>query len=117
MELIPELVHYVVERGSTASDFTFQEISYVEEQFNLFQKLESTDIPAEVTKDAKILTIHRDWTKTSRLKMDKTWVYLYNLTDHAGMNTDRQLATVALAVLILPHSNASEEKCFLSKKN
>ena len=44
--------------------------------------------------------------------MDKIWAYLFNFKDPAGMNSYRHLATVALAVLSLPHTNASEERVF-----
>ena len=54
-----EQVHYFVERFSEALNFTIEDINCVEEQFNVYQLLENTDIPAEVIEDAKIFTTHR----------------------------------------------------------
>ena len=105
-------VHYFVERFSGALDFTDQEINSIEEQFNVYQLLENDEIPDEVIEDAKIITTYRDGGKSTHLRMDKIWAYLHNFKDSSGMYSFKLLASVAFAVLSLPHSNASEERVF-----
>ena len=91
------------------------ELDNLLEEFREYQMLNDTDIPEDVWRKATVVeeeggpTYHR---------MDIIWHYLSTL--RAPDNTLRfaRLSNIAMLVLIVPHSNAEEERVFsMVRKN
>ena len=84
------------------------------EEFTEYQLLHHNEIPAKVWQDATVV----DGEKTYH-RMDVLWYYLSSLQSSVD-NTYRfaRLSKVAKLILILPHSNAQEERLFsMVRKN
>ena len=67
--------------------------------------LERNAIPEDVWESA--LTVDGE---SQHYKMDVIWAYLQGGTCADGVLRFRRLAKIALLVLVLPHSNAAEER-------
>ena len=85
--------------------------------------LKKSDIPDEVWESARVNVTEEDEDgvveeeTASFFRMDSIWAYISSmkLADHSLKF--RRLCKVAKTVLILPHSNAGEERVFSIKKN
>lgn len=73
----------------------------LEEQFLQYQSMAETDIPKHIWETAKVST---EKSIDNEYRMDIIWGYLKPLFP--------LLAEVALSVLVIPHSNAGEERVF-----
>lgn len=82
------------------------------DEFVNYQLLETDDIPPEVWKTAKERK-PEDEEMPSFVKMDVIWAYLgkKKSSDGCGLRF-ANLAKVAEIVLVIPHSNAGEERVF-----
>lgn len=78
------------------------------EEFIDYQLLELKEVPESVLKSAIVI----DEEKTQHHRMDTIWAYLSGLRGVDGMLRFPKLAKVAQFVLIIPHSNADEERVF-----
>jgi hypothetical protein len=77
--------------------------------------MNDTDLPEQV-KEAATLRLDED-DKIASLRMDVIWGHLGNLKV-SGYPRFQHLSKVAQLVLVLPHSNAEEERAFsLVRKN
>ena len=84
------------------------------EEFLAYQLLEESDIPQHVWNDA---TVVEEKDKKYH-RMDILWCYLSTLRDPDGTLRFRRLSSVATLVLVIPHSNAEEERVFsMVRKN
>ena len=84
--------------------------SDVEEEFLQYQLLERNEISEDVWKAALVVNDCNDGIQYYR--MDVVWNYLRSLRNPNGIYRFQKLSQVALLVLILPHSNAEEERVF-----
>ena len=85
------------------------------EEFAEYQLLDKEDIPKHVWDDAS-MKLEEDGSSVYR--MDFIWGYLSNMTNANGLPRFGRLAHVAKVVLLIPHSNAGEERVFsMVRKN
>lgn len=108
-------VEYFVERFSNLLPYSSpQEHDKLGEELIEYQLLDDSEIPESVWKSA---TIQEDESVTY-YRMDVIWHYLANLKAVDGSNRFGRISKVAKLVLILPHSNAKEERIFsMVRKN
>ena len=84
------------------------EMSKLEDEFLTFQLLTNAEIPDHVWQSA---VVYQDSEK-KHYRMDVLWAYLNEMKGPDGALLFKRLASVALLVLTLPHSNAEEERVF-----
>ena len=85
------------------------------EQFTEYQLLEDSDIPEEVWRKA---TAYVDGDDKFYYRMDVIWHYLSTMQNPDSSYRFRHLFLVAKLILVIPHSNAEEERVFsLIQKN
>ena len=84
------------------------ELSALEEEFLDYQLMESTEIPSSVWESAATVTKSDHAT----YKIDSLWSYLVGMRRGDGTYRFEKLRKIAMLVLILPHSNALEERVF-----
>ena len=90
------------------------ELSKISEEFIQYQLLNNTDIPCSVWDDARV----QDDDDNCHYHMDVIWCYLSMLKGSDGRPTFSRLSKIAKLVLVLPHSNAGEERVFsIIRKN
>ena len=89
-----------------ASDVS--ELTKLEDEFLQFQMLTNSAIPGHVWETAVVY----DDSETKHYRMDILWAYLKTLKTPDGAFSFKRLASVALLILTLPHSNAEEERIF-----
>ena len=87
---------------------TTSELDKLEAEFLDYQLMDKNEIPGDVWDSA--VTIVDGVQKHYR--MDKFWNYISSMVNPDGIHRFHWLANVAKLVLILPHSNASEERVF-----
>lgn len=84
-----------------------QELDHLQEEFIEYQLLEESDIPQDVWKKATVVdgehTYHR---------MDVLWHHISNMRAPDNALRFAQLSKIALLILIIPRSNAEEERVF-----
>ena len=99
---------------------TARETYLLQEEFVEYQLLSNEDIPKKVWDEAqiKLSNEENEEKSSSSFRMDVIWGYLSSLKLGNGRHNFSGIKDVAKTVLILPHSNASEERVFsLIRKN
>lgn len=92
---------------------TVTEINIIQEEFLDWQLMETNEIPSSVWESALIVDGH-----VKHYRMDVLWSFLGKMKRADGLYRFPKLAKVVQLVLILPHSNAEEERVFsLINKN
>lgn len=92
------------------------EIGKLNEEFIDYQLLSDSVIPQDVW-DAATVVIDEE-TGGKKYRMDVLWQYLSTLKSSDGRDLFRRLSMIAKLVLVIPHSNATEERVFsMVKKN
>ena len=84
------------------------DLNKLEEEFLDYQLLEHTEIPEYVWESAVVM----DGESQHYHRIDSIWAYLSTMRNPDGMQRFPMLAKVAHLVLVLPHSNAAEERVF-----
>ena len=84
------------------------DLNKLEEEFLDYQLLEHTEIPEYVWDSAVIM----DEESQQHHRIDSIWAYLSTMKNPDGVQRFPMLAKVAQLVLVLPHSNAQEERVF-----
>lgn len=91
-----------------------QELDKLSEEFTEFQLLEDEDIPENVWKLATIVVDEG----TNYYRMDVIWHFLSSMRYADNSLKFQRLANIAKLVLVIPHSNAQEERVFsMVRKN
>lgn len=91
------------------------ELTKLEEEFVDYQLLRDHDIPASVWKDART---DNESGEDGYYRLDVLWNYLSTLRSGDGYERFKRLSKIAKLVLIIPHSNADEERVFsMVRKN
>ena len=75
-------------------------------EFNDFVMLEEDDIPSAVKEQAKAET------SDGRYRVDVIWNFIYCKKRPDGQSQFPRLSSIALLLLTIPHSNATEERVF-----
>jgi hypothetical protein len=102
-------VQFFVKRYTTHLPFQKpSEMDLLKEEFISYQLLEKSSIPAEVWKSAVI----NEGSEQHQHRMDIIWNYLSTARNNSGNLMFSRLSKVALLVLVIPHSNAEEERVF-----
>lgn len=100
---------YFVEKFPSVLRFSASEMDKLQEEFNEYQLME--ELPEDVYNAAKIVQETKDSTAKEYLRMDVVW----------GIHISKKLPKlfqVAEVVLLIPHSNAEEERVFsMVRKN
>jgi hypothetical protein len=81
-------------------------MDHLQEEFIQYQLLEDTDIPDHIWQEALVYIVETNGREEQFHRMDTIWGYLDGSLQYPI------LAKVARAVLVLPHSKASEERIF-----
>ena len=84
------------------------ELNKLEEEFLDYQLMEYTEVPESVWASAVVV----DEESRQHHRMDILWAYLSTMKNPDGMLRFPMLSKVAHLVLVLPHSNAQEERVF-----
>ena len=85
----------------------------LQEEFISYQLLRDTDIPPEVWAEAKVGEDEETY-----YQIDILWGYLCKVLQIGSSEPKfKRLAKVAVSVLVVPHSNASEERVFSMVRN
>ena len=84
------------------------ELSALEGEFLDYQLMETTEIPSSVWESPATVSESDPTT----YKIDSLWSYLVGMKNGDGTYRFEKLCKVAMLVLILPHSNAPEERVF-----
>lgn len=108
-------VHYFLERFSTSLSLSPTDHDELFDEFAEYQLLNNDDIPETVWVAARERVYIEDSTPTDQIfvRMDVIWEFISSMKtpDHCSLVFPR-LSKVAKLVLVLPHSNASEERVF-----
>lgn len=92
------------------------ELTKLNEEFVDYQLLNDEIIPQFIWDKATVLI--NEETNEKKYRMDVIWQYLSSMKSADGRNRFRRLSSVAKLVLVIPHSNAGEERVFsMVKKN
>ena len=86
-----------------------EKMDNLSEEFVEFQLLNDDDIPKAIW-DKATVSVHED--EKSYHRMDILWQYVSTMKTPDHMPRFLMLAKVAMLVLIIPHSNAEEERVF-----
>ena len=90
----------------------------LQEEFIDYQLLLKSEIPDAVWKEALIYEVGTDGNKKQYHRMDIIWSYLSGVKNVDSSTRFESLSRVAQLVLVIPHSNAGEERVFsLIKQN
>ncbi|KAK6191363.1 hypothetical protein SNE40_003074 [Patella caerulea] len=93
---------------------TPQESAALQEEFTDYQLLGDTDIPASVWDKATV----KEGRQEEYIRMDVIWGFLGHMVHAGGRLRFAKLSAVAKLVLVIPHSNAGEERVFsMVRKN
>ena len=100
------------------AQFTPAQMDELQEEFVDYQLLEKSDIPDAVWEEAIVYEEKTEGEDKQYHRMDMIWGYLSGVKNCDASCRFRNLSTVAKLVLIIPHSNAGEERIFnLIKQN
>ena len=102
-------VEYFTSHFRSHFKFSPADLNKMQEEFVDLQLLSRSDIPQRVWEEAKVVDEDE---KTHYHRMDVIWAYLSQMKTVEGTIRFSHIAKVARAVLILPHSNAEEERVF-----
>ena len=92
------------------------DLSKLREEFVDYQLLDDGIIPQNVWDAATVVLDEESGDR--KYRMDVIWQYLSNLKCSDGRDRLNRLSKVAKLVLVIPHSNAGEERVFsMVKKN
>lgn len=115
-ECVFSMVELFCEKYSDILNFTNSEMDKLQEEFVDYQLLEKRDIPESIWKEA--LVYEDEENDIKHYRMDVIWGYIDRLKRADNSPQFRLLCKVARLVLIIPHSNAGEERVFsLIKQN
>ena len=94
--------------------FSANEINLLDEKFMEYQLLKNDEIPKSVWDGSTIVENE----ETKYFRMDVIWGYLAKQKSCFGRYSYKLLSKIAKLVLVLPHSNAGEERVFsMVRKN
>ena len=82
------------------------EMEELSQEFNDFVMLEEDDIPSAVREEAKAET------SDGRYRVDVIWNFIHCMKRPDGQSQFPRLSSIALLLLTIPHSNATEERVF-----
>ena len=115
-----EDVEFILKNYRTVLPTTSRETHLLQEEFVEYRLLSNEDIPKKVWDEPqrKLSNEENEEKSSSSFRMDVIWGYLSSLKLGNGRHNFSGIKDVAKTVLILPHSNASEERVFsLIRKN
>lgn len=113
-------LEFFLKNYPTVPPTTERETHLLQEEFVNYQLLSNEDIPKKVWDEAqiKLSNEENEEKSSSSFRMDVIWGYLSSLKLGNGSHKFGRISDVAKTVLILPHSNAGEERVFsLIRKN
>ena len=108
-------VLYFVNRYSLLFPFSHDPIKLkiLKDEFYSYQLLEDKDIPIDVYEKAAIISDYGEHVQSAKLfSLDIIWDYVSSRKASDGRLQFHLLSNVAQLVLIMPHSNAFEERGF-----
>ena len=108
-------VEYFVERFNTLLPYgSPQDLDHLMEEFAQYQLLEESDIPQDVWEKATVVE-KEDHTY---YRMDIVWHHISTMRDPDNTLRFAQLSQIVKLILVIPHSNAEEERVFsMVRKN
>ena len=85
------------------------EMDKLQEEFTMYQLLERSTIPDTIWQQA---LVGEDGDDKNYFRIDMIWAYLMSMKNSGGSLAFELLSKVAKVVLVIPHSNAGEERVF-----
>lgn len=108
-------VEYFCVKYSNLLQFTPAQMDMLQEEFVDYQLLQKSDIADVVWKEA---LVYEDENEKQYYRMDVIWGYISNVRNIDSSFRFLYLSKLAKLILIIPHSNAGEERVFnLIKQN
>ena len=109
------LLHCSIRFGNLLPFSEARELDMLQDEFVSYQLLSQDDIPAHVWKEASVSATEEG---SSPTRIDVIWQHLSERKGCDGTHTFLRLSRVAKLALIIPHSNAGEERVFsIIRKN
>ena len=106
-----DAVEFFCERYSGLLNFSPPQMNQLQEEFVAFQLLEEYDIPQVIWNEA-IVYDEGGKEGTKHYRMDSIWGHIATIKNVNGSCRFELLSKVAKLVLVIPHSNAGEERVF-----
>lgn len=111
-------VEFFCAKYSDLLQFTPAQMDKLQEEFVDYQLLEKNDIPNAVWKEAIVYEEGAEGEEKQYHRMDTIWGYISHVRNCDASCRFQYLSKVAKLILIIPHSNAGEERVFnLIKQN
>ena len=114
MHLYTSKLMYLHRFGNLLPFGSSQELDCLLEEFLDFKLLQRDHIPSSVWEMAAVTT-HED-VQVTHHRMDIIWHHLSSLKSPDGTVRFKRLCQIAKLVLVLPHSNAQEERVYSMEK-
>ena len=106
-------VEYFIARYQSILSFDDMDMDGIFDEFVEYQLLEQSDIPQHVWQSAKEKREGDESEESTFIRMDVVWAFLSSATTGDGCKLKfARLSKVARLILVLPHSNAGEERVF-----
>ena len=84
----------------------------LQEEFTDYQLLDKSEIPETVWKEAVMFEEDTEDTRKEHHRIDMVWTYLSGMKNVDSSLRFKLLSQVGRLVLVIPHSNAGEERVF-----
>lgn len=111
-------VEFFCAKYSNLLQLTPTDMDRLQEEFTDYQLLEKSVIPDMIWKEAVVYNEDTEVSNKQYHRMDVVWGYLSGMKNLDGSLKFGLLSSVAKLVLVIPHSNAGEERVFsLIKQN
>ena len=106
-------VEFFVSKYPRVLQFTPAQLNALQEEFIDYQLLKEENIPIQVWKDATMTVNESESSsKTPYYRMDVIWSHLAEMKNVDQSYRFKYLSMISKLVLVLPHSNAGEERVF-----
>ena len=105
-------VEFFCARYSNLLQLTPVQMDLLQEEFTDYQLLDKSDIPEAVWKEALICEEETEDARKEHHRMDMIWAHLWGMKNVDSSPRFQLLSEVGRLVLVIPHSNAGEERVF-----
>ncbi len=113
-----ESVEFFCVRYSHLLHLSPRQMDRLQEEFTDYQLLDKHEIPETVWNEALVFEEETEDTRKEHHRMDTIWAYLSGMKSLDSSLRFKLLSKLARLVLVIPHSNAGEERVFsLIKQN
>ena len=105
-------VEFFCSKYSKLLKLTPAQMDTLQEEFTDYQLLSKSDIPESVWKESLMFEEEMEGATKGHHRMDMIWAYLTQMKNTDSSLRFKLLSQIARLVLVIPHSNAGEERVF-----